>query len=308
MICKPILASVFAAMSFSAVFSEASLAKEGPPAHAASKEFTTGCVAFPLPATPTGPTYTGFYQRNNQTADFVVWRAPCGPARAEAQTLVRITPRTGTPFVCAPTIIQNGIQYEPSAMRRSPAAGDSLCSEVLVPVTVYIPATTASGVAFDDDAAFTLIYPASGSTSAGLRIEVPAYDPALYGVAPPAFSIRPSMSGGWNTAGVSSQGFYFDISEANRIFAAAWFTGTPNGLSLDWYSALGNYSGDSVNATLFRSTGVGFAQGSTAITAAFGTIRFEFESCTSGVVTWQMNDGRTGSLPIRKLVPPPTPC
>lgn len=300
-----LLSAAFAGIVLATLVSEPSFAKDPTSPTANAKEFTTGCVSIPLPSTPTGPTYSAVYQRNSETADFVVWRVPCGATRAEAQTLVRISPRTGSPFVCSFTILQAGIQFDSITFQRSTSLSDSICSDVLVPITAFIPTSTASGVRFDDDAAFTIIYTSSGSNSAGIRLEVPAYDPALYGVEPPAFEIKPGMSGAWNTAGVAAQGWYFDINQSGKVFAAAWFTGSQNGLSLDWYSALGTYAGDAVTATLFRSTGVGFAQGSTATTAPFGTLTFEFESCTSGVATWQMNDGRTGSLPIRKLLPPP---
>lgn len=305
MISRNLLLAAFAGISLAALGGTPAFAKETPAPSASPKEFTTGCVSIPLPSTPTGPTYSAVYQRNNETADFVVWRVPCGATRAEAQTLVRIIPRSGSPFVCSFTILQGGIQFDSIAFQRSTSLTDSICSDVLVPITGYIPPSTASGVRFDDDAAFTIIGSSLGSSSPGIRLEVPAYDPALYGVEPPAFEIKPGMSGAWNTAGVAAQGWYFDINQSGKVFAAAWFTGSQNGLSLDWYSALGAYAGDSVTTTLYRSSGVGFAQGSTATTTAFGTLTFEFESCTSGVATWQMSDGRTGTLPIRKLLPPP---
>lgn len=303
---RRVLSSALALGGLAVCANEPSAARDSSYASTQPKEFTTGCVAFPLPTTPSGPTAEGLYLRSNETADVIVWRVPCGADRAQAQTLITFRPRTGSPFVCSMTVLQNGLQYDLTALRRSPSSGDSLCGDLLLPVTAYIPPTSTSGVAFDDDAAFTLIY--TPTSTSGLRLEVPAYNPALYGVQPPSFTIKPGMSGAWNTAGVAAQGWYFDINESGKIFAAAWFTGSQNGLSLDWYSALGTYAGDSVTTTLFRSSGVGFAQGSTATTAPFGTLTFEFESCTSGVATWQMNDGRTGTLPIRKLLPPPAGC
>jgi len=272
-----------------------------------AKEFTTGCVTSPFPTTPSGPTYRGIYTRLGESADVTVWRIPCGAAQAEAQTLVTFAPRTAAPFICGVFVIvlQGGVQFDSISLDRgSSSSSDSLCSAILVPVTTRLRPSSQSG--FDDDAAFSLLIASSGGPT--LRIEVPAYNSALYGVSPPAFSIKPQMTGAWNTTGIGNQGWFFDINESGRTFAAAWFTGKPDGIGLDWYSALGTYSGDAVVTTLFRTTGVAFARATEVNTNAFGTLTFDFESCALGVVTWVMDDGRTGSLAIKKILPVPAGC
>ncbi len=272
---------------------------------APSKEFTEGCVTEPFPVQPTGPRWTA---RTSDLAgaqmDITAWRRPCGTA-GDAQLLITVSPVSGTPFSpCRVTMVQNNIQYTSLLRTNSPRniATTALCGNLFTAASVYVISTGLSP-AFDDDQASTLFFDLAGIANP-VRLDIPAYSAADYGAPAPGIStVRRQMAGAWNTEGMGNQGFYFDIDESARILAVAWFTGTPDGRARDWYSALGSFTGPRVQLTVYRTEDVAFARQTPVNTQPFGTMAMDFAACDRATVSWSLNDGRSGSLPIRKVLP-----
>ncbi len=279
---------------------------EGRPPSA--KEFTPGCVATPFPTTPAGPQVSAIINTGStsqpERATLVLWRVRCSPQ--DAQTLITFIPTIGAPFICSAsaTVVQGGQQLG-VFFSRSGTSIDSICGDVIVPITGYLrPSTT--GAPFNDDAAFTLFY--DDATSALVRADVPAYDPSAYDGGVVQASIKRQYAGSWNSPGIENQGWLIDVDEAARLFVVAWFTGTSDGARLDWYTALGNYSGDTATMTVYRTTGVRFGQPTTVNTAAFGTLTMRFTSCTAGTATYSLSDNRQGTLPMQRITPVQPGC
>ncbi|SDE04708.1 hypothetical protein [Aquimonas voraii] len=272
---------------------------------APSKEFTGGCVTEPFPVQPTGPKWT---VRASDVAgaqmEITAWRRPCGTA-GDAQLFITVSPVSGTPFApCRVTMVQNNVQYSSLLRTNLPSniATTALCGNLFTPTTAYVISTGLSP-AFDDDQASTLFFDLAAIPTP-VRLDIPAYNAADYGAPPPALStVRRQMAGAWNTEGMGNQGFYFDIDESARILAVAWFTGTPDGRARDWYSALGTFTGPRVQLTVYRTEDVAFARQTTVNTQPFGTMTMDFAACDRATVSWSLNDGRSGSLPIRKVLP-----
>jgi len=296
--------ALLAASELKAHALEQALARQTAAGAATSKEFTSGCVGFPLPTQPTGPTWsTRYVSDQGGEVELTAWRVPCSGAN-DAQLVVKATPLSGTPFSpCQATMVQNGVQYTSLLRTSDPGAVIThLCNTLYVPTSFYLISTGLTP-AFDDDQASTLYFRVSG-TLEGVRLDVPAFNPADYTATPPpsSLTVKRQMAGAWNTDTIGNQGFFFDVDEPSRILAVAWFTGTTDGRALDWYSAVGNYTGPNVQLTVYRTTGVAFARPTPVNTVPFGSMTINFSACDRATARWQLDDGRTGELPIQKLL------
>lgn len=261
------------------------------------------CLTFPLSTTPTGPRWTKRYTRSNKSADVTVWRKPC--ADSTSFVLVTIKPVAGSPFVCSPdATIQNSVQYSNLAYSQNSRGTDSICSDVFVPVTGWLNVRSPAG--FDQNKAFTLV---SNYFTGDQRINVPAFDPSAYNLAPPPAKITKDYSGSWFTASeqIKNQGWALVFNEELKMAVAYWFTGSVDGKSLEWFTVVGDFDGDTAEMDIYKTKDVTFI-GATGSTSPFGKFTIEFESCSKGLATYEMEDGREGSLPIERLIPAPAGC
>lgn len=124
------------------------------------------------------------------------------------------------------------------------------------------------------------------------------------------FAINSGIGGTWNSPGIPGQGFLLEVVPALNSLVLGWFTwsATVPG-SHDWLSAIGPISGDSATVDLQRSSGGLFNDPTPVSAASVGTATFRFTDCSTGTVTFQRSDnGRSGTIPIRRLTPVPAAC
>lgn len=261
------------------------------------------CLNFPLPTTPVGPRWTKRYTRYGKSADVTVWRQPCEDGTSFV--LVTLKPVGGPAWICKPdAVIQGGVQFSDVSYQQAVNGFDTICGDIFVPVTGWLKARSPDG--FDPDKSFTLI---STHFTGDQRLAVPAFKPSDYDLAPPPAKITKDYSGSWFTASdeIKNQGWALVFNEELKMAVAYWFTGSTDGESLEWFTVVGSYEGDTAEMDIYKTRDVTFV-GATGSTSPFGKFTIEFESCSRGVATYDMADGRKGSLPIERLIPAPEGC
>ena len=117
------------------------------------------CLPAPLPSSPRPPVFTMQAARFGEQLRFDVWREPCRDNSGLIVPLLRVTPLSGSPFVCSSsfTVIQAGIQYDIRLSSSSTSSSASFCGDLFVPTTFLI-AQFSSDPQFDDSEAFQLIF------------------------------------------------------------------------------------------------------------------------------------------------------
>ena len=121
------------------------------------------------------------------------------------------------------------------------------------------------------------------------------------------------LGGTWYNPETSGQGLQFQITPATSPAAdgalfGAWFTyDTEPGNTTDhqrWYSIQGGIPSGATNASfvIYQNTGGNFDAGppTSAARVATGTLRFE--NCGRGTFDYAFDDGRTGSIPLQRIL------
>lgn len=122
--------------------------------------------------------------------------------------------------------------------------------------------------------------------------------------------INEGLRGSWYNPATSGQGLFIDVDEVRQFLFIAWFTYAPDAEVDDgieaqrWYTAQGNYSGDSGSIKLYETTGSLFDAPDTSTTVNIGTFDITFNSCTSATVTYNnTRDGLSGTIEMVRLTP-----
>ena len=121
------------------------------------------------------------------------------------------------------------------------------------------------------------------------------------------------LTGTWYNPATSGQGMQFqfspdDSNPGNGSLFGAWFTydivaGATN--TQRWYSIQGALMGDAQSApvTIYRNVGGAFDAGPATTAEAVGTGTLSFDSCQSGTFEFALEDGRSGTIPLQRLLP-----
>lgn len=143
-------------------------------------------------------------------------------------------------------------------------------------------------------------------------------DPNCASAGPPAASlqysgINPTLNGAWYNRNTGGQGFQFNFAPTigNFVFGA-WYTydvnGQPNSgpSGQRWYSIQGNYTSGSRSAyglPIYESTGGRFdTTAPVAQHRRVGTASLHFQTCQTGSLSYQFDDGRSGTIPLERLL------
>jgi hypothetical protein len=122
------------------------------------------------------------------------------------------------------------------------------------------------------------------------------------------------LSGTWYNPATSGQGMQFafspdDSGSGEGSMFGAWYTydiaSSGNASSQRWYSMQSTMSGDgeSQSVTIYQNTGGNFDAAPVTSAVAVGTGTIAFDSCDSGEFTYALDDGRSGSIPLRRTLP-----
>ncbi len=119
---------------------------------------------------------------------------------------------------------------------------------------------------------------------------------------PPPFVINLGLVGAWFNPATPGQGFLFDLLTDNRQFIfITWFTFTEDG-ELLWFTARGNYNGNSATLELVEASGGFFNQPTQATQTVVGTVTITFNDCLNGTIDFEIIDRNlNGSIPITRI-------
>lgn len=270
-----------------------------------------GCITTPLPTTPSGPTWKGdfntFVTSEPKVARVTVWRKPC--TNTTAVTLATFEILSSNPFVCSSSsaFIQNSTQFT-GGFSLAPSQGSSLCTNLLVTTTAILM-DRSSTTTFNPSNAFTFIpdaTPASGVAT--LRLEIPAYNAADYGINT-ALPISGKQSGNWFNPARNGEGFMLEIgSNSNgtgKTIVASWYT-YKNGQQQWIYGSQTLTAGaTSVQIPMLTTRGAQFGSSfvsTDVIVEPWGTVSWTFPGCNSATVVYTPNSGAPGTLQLQRIL------
>jgi hypothetical protein len=121
------------------------------------------------------------------------------------------------------------------------------------------------------------------------------------------------LSGTWYDPAMGGQGMEFTFSPDDSnpgagTFFGAWYTydaaGEPDG-GQRWYSLQSVLMGDaeSLAFTIYQSTGGNFNAPPPTTALAVGSGMLTFDTCTTGSFAYSLDDGRSGTIPLQRLMP-----
>jgi hypothetical protein len=130
---------------------------------------------------------------------------------------------------------------------------------------------------------------------------------------PPVNVNQEGLSGTWYNPDTSGQGMQFQFSpddgnSGEGTLFGAWYTydivaGTEN--SQRWYSVQTELTGDaeSADVRIYRNTDGNFDAGPVTSAEQVGTGTLTFPTCDTGEFAYTLDDGRAGTIPLRRLLP-----
>lgn len=279
------------------------------------KEITIGCLATPIPTTPSGPTWS--YQVNTSIPEFpevvrgTFWRRPCATAN-DAQLILTFTPVTGSSFVCADVsrmvLVQNSQQTNDFFFDTSPnsATLDQFCGRLFIPTSVVIDERSSSFV-FDDDSAFTFIHAGGIPTVPTATTNVGAYDPAAYGLGSQSQLISGKLSGSYYDPARNGEGVVVEIGRvgARRTIFLTWYTYA--GGAQRWIVGNIDYAAGATEVVIPLIVTSGGQFGSAFVpsqvqAASFGSATVSFPTCATMRFEWTETGGQSGSYNYQRLV------
>lgn len=170
--------------------------------------------------------------------------------------------------------------------------------------SVTLTATLASGSTFDGwsgscSGTGTCSVSMTQAHSVTARFELPNPEP---------FQINAGHSGAWYNSETSGQGQLIDVEPESQFMFLAWFTFTSaasnNSDQQHWYTAQGNYSGNTAELILHETLGGRFDDPQETDTNPVGTVTVSFTDCEQGQMAYSIDtDGRQGTIPLQRLIP-----
>ncbi len=133
---------------------------------------------------------------------------------------------------------------------------------------------------------------------------------ATYADEPPPgpFQINAGHSGAWYNPATDGQGQLIDVVPETQYMFLAWFTfndgASNNPDQQQWYTAQGNYSGNTADLILYETLGGQFDDPQETSTNPVGTVTVSFTDCAQGQIVYSIDtDGREGTIPLERLIP-----
>lgn len=263
-------------------------------------EISVNCLPAPITTTPVGPTWT-FEVQTSASARVrgTAWRQPC--SGNDAQFILTLQPLQGTPFVCGSDMeISIGAARTDDIfldVNPNDGVGTNFCGN-LATTTSFVLHEFDSAFAFDDDAAFTLVYESDFGPDASTAI--PAYNATLYpGGGGTSAAIAGKYSGSYYAAARNGEGVLVEIGTigTRRVLFLTWYTyfqGQQRWLvgSVDLAAGATSASVPLV-LTSGGQFGAAFDPGQVSVTP-WGSVNVQFPSCSSMRFQWTDNSGASG--------------
>ncbi|APV49342.1 hypothetical protein BWI17_06410 [Betaproteobacteria bacterium GR16-43] len=210
-----------------------------------------------------------------------------------------------------------------NALRTSQLAlPEAQCREVYTQTALYPGSlanmnqtTLANDGVFSDDRAVNQLAATTGSLSAGYSAALQVGIATTPAVAPSLDQF--GLSGMWYEPASSGQGLALEVmADAHGtgvgFLQGGWFTydvAPAGGIEKQrWYTFGGDVLAGASSATLplYANTGGNFAALPVTTAVRVGTATVSFSSCNAGQFSYTLSDGRTGTIPLSRLLASPT--
>lgn len=188
------------------------------------------CGSGPISNTPVGPVITRELRRgSSERIEAKFWRIPC--SQTDSMLVGTMRPISSGPFVCAFTLIQNGLQTTNFRLLQDPGDNFStFCGALLTTTTLAFVPGTGFPASFDLDGPVTINYD-GGASQGNQQIQVPAYDPGAYG--PPVPRPTRNYTGQWHQPAEGGRGLSL-FQFPNNVLFGLWFVYDAQGRAA-WY-------------------------------------------------------------------------
>lgn len=116
-----------------------------------------------------------------------------------------------------------------------------------------------------------------------------------------AISITKTISGSWYNSSEDGHGFLLEVVSGN-VLVAYWFVYDPDG-NQAWFVGRGSIQGSTATVPVVKTDGARFGSefdAQSVVKEDWGTVTFSFDSCNSGMVSYNLLWG-SGTLPITRL-------
>ena len=122
------------------------------------------------------------------------------------------------------------------------------------------------------------------------------------------FQINAGHSGAWFNPDTSGQGQFIDVVPEDQFMFISWFTFTDaasdNPNEQQWYTAQGNYSGDTAVLDLFETLGGKFDDPQEVTTNQVGEVTLTFSDCDMGMMSYSFDaEELEGEFPMIRVIP-----
>jgi len=124
----------------------------------------------------------------------------------------------------------------------------------------------------------------------------------------PSGNINAGHSGAWFNTATSGQGQLIDVEPEEQFMFVAWFTYTDaasnNPFEQHWFTAQGNYSGNTAELILYETLGGQFDDPQEVSSNPVGEVTLSFTDCDQGQMIYRFDDEeRQGSFPLQRVIP-----
>jgi hypothetical protein len=123
-----------------------------------------------------------------------------------------------------------------------------------------------------------------------------------------SFSINAGHSGAWFNPVTDGQGQFIDVEPEEQFMFISWFTYTDaasdNPNEQQWYTAQGNYSGDTAVLDLFEALGGKFDDPQEVTNPRIGEVTLTFSDCDMGMMSYLFDEEELlGEFPMIRVIP-----
>jgi len=122
------------------------------------------------------------------------------------------------------------------------------------------------------------------------------------------FKINAGHSGAWFFPDTAGQGQFIDVVPEEQFMFISWFTytepGSDNPFEQHWFTAQGNYSGNTAVLDLFETLGGKFDDPQEVTTTKIGEVTLTFTDCGHGQMTYRLEEEELqGEFPLLRVIP-----
>jgi choice-of-anchor B domain-containing protein len=120
--------------------------------------------------------------------------------------------------------------------------------------------------------------------------------------------IKAGHAGAWFNPATLGQGQFIDIEPKKQFMFISWFTYTDaasnNPREQHWYTAQGNYNGNTAVLDLFETLGGKFDDTQEVTRARIGEVTLSFSDCEQGLMSYSFDEEELqGEFPLNRVIP-----